>query len=435
VWHAAAGRESTPIIMSDGGSLHASRLVELNRQNAKTPEAASRDEHVLVHLHANVNREVGVGAGARIDPERSPFVTWRSLADIRLQRRGRLAGQSGARRANMDSTHDFQRAQHRRWLRVLSGLAALACATGFGFLLYQFDREALVASLRTIGPIWPGLLLLESMRVVCEVLATRAVLGPDGARLPFMRLIRGQLLAQMLDIMMPAGRTSAETAKAVLYSREIGWPRAAAVATALQLAVLSANALWAIASYFGTAQLGLHRTLRIGLLNYTAITCALVLGIATFAAAKPVRRMCERMPLVHASLAHFAELLTGTPRRLVLAVCAQLLSRCVQALQLTLTLTALGAHPSLMQAYLAQAIYLLGIALGEFMPAQLGTTDAVFVLAAPALGISDLAAFSATLAMHAVQVIGALSCGAASGVLWWFESRRAAEHAQVDRWL
>jgi len=333
----------------------------------------------------------------------------------------------------MDGTHDSQGGQQRRWLQVLTGLVALVCATGFGVLLYQFDRNALVASLRTIGPIWPGLLLLESMRVMCEVMATRAVLGPARARLPFLRLMRGQLLAQLLDIMMPAGRTSAESAKAVLYSRDIGWPPAAAVATALQLAVLSANALWAIASYFGSAQLGLHRALRLGLLNYTAITCALVVGIATFAAAKRVRRWCERMPLVHASLAHFADLLTGSPGRLVLAVGAQLLSRCVQALQLTLTLTALGAHPSLMQAYLAQAIYLVGIALGEFMPAQLGTTDAVFVLAAPALGVSDVAAFSATLAMHAVQVIGALSSGAASGVLWWVELRRAAELARNAR--
>lgn len=317
------------------------------------------------------------------------------------------------------------RASRLRLLRIVGAGVALACAAGFVMMLYKFDGAAVRTSLRAIEPWWPSLLLLELARIGCEVVATRSLLGGEASRLPMRKLLRGQLFGQMLDVLMPAGRTSAETAKAILYARDVGWPAAAAIGTALQLVVLIANSAWVLLSYCNSRQLGLLPVLRIGLLTYTVFIGALVFCIVLFATAPVVRQWFQRMPIIHASLEHFAVLLAGRPHMLLVPLLAQLTSRCSQALQLAITITALGAHPTLTQTQVTQALYIVGTALGEFTPAQVGTTDALFVLAAPALGLSAQAAFAATLALHAVQIVIALCSGAGSCVLWWLDVRQS----------
>lgn len=319
----------------------------------------------------------------------------------------------------------------RRWaVRWLVGLCALGFAALFVSMLRELGGAELIASLHTLDALWPLLLSLEAARIGCEIVATRAVYGAEGARVPGLRLLRGQLFAQLLDVLMPAGRASAETAKAVLYAREVGAPQAAAAATALQLAVLSANAAWVLAGYGLGGRIGLPDALRIGLLGYVAVTSSLVAAVALFAIAPRVRNLLKRLPLAAASLERIAHLLTAAPSGIGSAVAAQLVSRVLQTLQLGLIMGALGPRPNVIQAYFTEAVYLVGVALGEFMPAQLGSVDAVFVLAAPSLGLTSVTAFTATLALHAVQVLVALASGLASLGLWWLETRRGAVAAQ-----
>jgi hypothetical protein len=136
------------------------------------------------------------------------------------------------------------------------------------------------------------------------------------------------------------------------------------------------------------------------------------------------------MPLVHAALERFADLLVAAPGRLLSAVLMQLVGRTIQGSQLAVIVLALsGVQPILAKAYLTQAVYLVGAAFGEFVPAQLGSTDAVFVLAAPTLGLTVTAAFAATLALHGVQLVVALVCGLGSAWLWWWEARRPTSAA------
>lgn len=317
-----------------------------------------------------------------------------------------------------------------RWLTLL--MAAVGVIT-FALLLWNLGDAAVWRRLWSLSSLGPLLILLELGRLGCELLGTRALLTAADARVPTLRLVRGQLLAQTLDVVMPAGRTAAEAAKATVYAQHLGLPQAAAIATALQLAVLVANSCWAIAGYVASLNAPLSNALRVALLGFAAATSALVLGVCVFAASPLARKLLGRVRFVDASLQRFAALLKTAPRQLLIAVFAQLLGRSLQATQLVMLSVALGATPSIANAAIMQAVYLVGAASGELVPAQLGTTDAAFVLAAPALGLTQVSAFSASLMLHAVQLAtGAIACVAAVA-LWWIEARRPITVAPVAR--
>jgi hypothetical protein len=324
-----------------------------------------------------------------------------------------------------------QSSRFKSHLRALVLLASLACVVGFAFMFFQLDVAAISSALRSLERIWPWILLLELTRVACEVLTTRSLLGSAGARLPWSRLMRGQLLGQACDVLMPLGRTSAETAKAVLYSSYVGTPVASAVATTMQLAVLTANCSWVVVSYLPSRSLGVAATIRAGLVIYAVVTLCMVLAVVLFAAAPWVRRTSERLPVLHASLERLAQLLLSTPRALLLAVLSQLLGRLVQASQLALIAATLGAQITPAHLWTLEAVYMVGAALGELVPAQLGTADAALVVAAPALGLSAVAAFSAILGLRAVQLLVAGASALGSLALWWLEERRGYEASEA----
>jgi hypothetical protein len=305
-------------------------------------------------------------------------------------------------------------------------MAALGVVT-FALLLWNLGDLEVLRGLLSLSSFGPLLVLLELGRFGCEILATRALLTAANVSVPLSCLLRGQLIAQAIDVVMPAGRTAAEATKATVYARYLGLPQAAAIATLLQLAVLVANACLASAGYVASLGTPLPRALQLALLGFAAATSCLVLGIAAFAAAPAARKLFARMRFVQVSLERFAALLRSSPRQLLNAVFAQLLGRSMQAMQLVVLGYALGAEPTLARAAIMQAVYLVGAASGELVPAQLGTTDAAFVLAAPALGLTQSAAFSASLMLHAVQLLsGGLACMAAFA-LWWLEARRPAD--------
>ena len=316
-----------------------------------------------------------------------------------------------------------QHSRFRNHVRVLMLLASLACLAGFTVLFFKLDVAAISASLSSLRRIWVWLFALELTRLACEVWTTRSLLGMAGGHLPTLRLLRGQFLGQACDVILPLGRTSAETAKAVLYAGHVGAPVAGAVATTMQLAVLAANCSWVLASYLPSQRLGVPGAASAGLLTYIAATFSIVLAVVLFAAAPWARRASQRFPLLHASLERLAQLLLSTPHALLLALSSQLLGRIVQATQLALIVSTLGAHIAPAHLLTLEAVYIVGSALGEFVPAQLGAADAALIVVAPALGLTAVAAFSTTLAMRAVQLIVAAAAALASLGMWWIEER------------
>lgn len=310
--------------------------------------------------------------------------------------------------------------------RVLTVLMATLGVVTFALLAWNLGNIEVLRGVWSLSGFLPLLMSLELGRLGCELWGTRALLSAADARVPALCLVRGQLLAQALDVVMPAGRTAAEAAKATVYARHLGLPQAAAIATLLQLAVLIANACWAITGYVASLGSPLMRALQLALLGFAALMSCLVIAIGVFASSAAARKLFARVRFLEVSLQRFAALLRSAPRALLTAVLAQCLGRSLQAAQLVVLGYALGAQPDLARAAIMQAVYLAGAASGELVPAQLGATDAAFVLAAPAFGLTPSAAFSASLMLHAVQLLtAALACIAAC-VLWWLEARRPA---------
>jgi uncharacterized membrane protein YbhN (UPF0104 family) len=322
----------------------------------------------------------------------------------------------------------------RRSLRVVTwGIALLGPGLCVA-LLRELGTGHVLDTLKQLGPWLPSVIALELGRMTCEWLGTRTALGGLAARLSPARFWRGQLLGQCMDVLMPAGRATSETAKAAVFSHDIGLPQAAALATALQLAALVANACLALLGFAVSRQTTLPAGLSYGLLAYAAGTTSIVIVVVVCAAAPRVRAAFRRARFVHDALERFAHLIRSQPRRLLFAVGAQVFGRVCQGTQLALLTTALAAPPEFRAMLLGQAVYLVGAALGDLVPMQLGTTDAVFVYAAGTFGLPPTAAMAVTLAMRAVQVIVAVSSGVAALGLWLFSVRRRPEPA-ADPWV
>src|SRR5262249_14688243 len=148
-----------------------------------------------------------------------------------------------------------------------------------------------------------------------------------------------------------------------------------------------ANACLALVGFAVSRHTTLPNGLSLGLLAYAAGTTSIVLVVMVCAAAPRVRNLFRRMRFVQDALERFAHLIRNQPRRLLLAVGAQVLGRACQGTQIALLTTALAAPPELSNMLLAQAVYLVGAALGDLVPMQLSTTDAVFVYAAGTFGL------------------------------------------------
>jgi uncharacterized membrane protein YbhN (UPF0104 family) len=319
-----------------------------------------------------------------------------------------------------------------RWLVwLLAGFGFAACA----LLLRELGAREVWAVLRELAPLVPALFALECVRVACEVFGTAAVLGPARARLPWLRLLRGQFIAQSLDVVMPAGRASAEAAKAAVFAPAIGLSEALAAATVLQLAVLFCNVFWSFAGFAVSGALPF--ALRAGLVVYACAVAAVVVAVVAFAGSSLARRLSVRISFVHGALERFAALLRERPRALLWPLLAQLFARACQAAQIGLLLSVLSQKHSIGTALLGEAVYLVGAALGELVPAQVGTTDGAFVIAAGALGLQAQGALALALALHAVQVVTACVTALLASALWLFgqvrESSRLSYQLPLQR--
>jgi hypothetical protein len=319
-----------------------------------------------------------------------------------------------------DTQRDKLKTWSWRWLTWAVGLLGIV---GCAVLLRELGATAVKRQLLALGPWIPALLIFEGLRVACELWGTWAVLGPARSRLSWPRLLRGQLLAQSLDVVMPAGRATAEAAKAAVFARDIGMPEAVAIGAVMQLATLFGSALWALTGFCASLRIALPHALAVGLLSYGAGVTALVLLVIAFARTAAARRWCTRVRWAYAVLDRFAALINERPRVLLLAAAAQTVARGCQAAQVALLLTALSGARGLWHIVLGESVYLVGAAAGDLVPAQLGTTDGAFVLAANTFGLHPHSALTLTLAMHGLQVLTACAAGILAFALWTVSER------------
>ncbi len=302
----------------------------------------------------------------------------------------------------------------KRWLLV--GLRPVFALVGVGtlaLLIHRAGARELGAVLSSAAPWLPGVVLLELGRQCMDGLATRRSYGPDAGRVPWRVLARAQLIGTAVSSMAPAGRAAAEATKAALLSPYMGGGPAMAAAATSQSASLAAGGFisfpCALASYLLTG-MSLFTVL---MLAHGALLVLLSLGVrACMRAKRPGAWLACRFSrwALHAeqfqASARCGALLPWAPMR------AFLCSRLFQVAQYGVLTHAVGIDTSLVQAFFSQGLYLCALAVGSFVPGQVGVSDGAFALAAGALDTTAARAMSVALLGHLVQllfvVVGAL---------------------------
>jgi hypothetical protein len=278
------------------------------------------------------------------------------------------------------------------------------------------------------APWLPLLLALEAARLGTEVAMTYTVTRGVRERVPTGDLWRIHFICYGVSLVLPAGRETAEATRAAMLSPYIGGANAAAVGYCNQSMAVLGGVLIAIPSIVAAIVLT-------GLSPIVATLGGFLLAASgTFAAIQLVARRREVGGLIGryfakaapAALA-FQDATRSLPVFPIGPTAAAFAGRVVQVLEYTVLLTALGRRHGVAESLIAQGVNLLGGALGDFIPGQVGATDSAFALAAPALGITMADGVTIAVLIHFVQLVWSLI--GLSAPLWWRLRGRAPAEA------
>jgi uncharacterized membrane protein YbhN (UPF0104 family) len=306
--------------------------------------------------------------------------------------------------------------ERRRRRALLHAVFALVGAAAIALLVRSVGVAALVAALRASARWLPLLFALEAGRAALEAFATWSLSARVRARVRLPELARAHLIAYAVSMVMPAGRAAGEATKAALLSRRVGAPEAAAVAAGNQSAALLGGALAAVPCAVAAAVLApgspLTWALAVFAAGSSALTAAFQLALRRGALGGSLLR---RITGTEEAPAAFREALARMPAVPLGATLAAVGSRALFAVELAVLLHAAGG--SALRAPLALGVSLVGGALGDLVPGQLGASDGAFALAAPLLGITRADGVALAMTLHLLQIGWAVLGG--SLPLWW----------------
>jgi hypothetical protein len=306
----------------------------------------------------------------------------------------------------------------RNWL-LLAARTALACAgiAALVALIASAGADTVRRGLVQAAPWLPLLIAFEGCRIGLELVSTRHLLGQSAEKVSWRQLLRLQLMAYGVCILAPAGRPASEAVKAAGLAPQVGTARATAIGTYGQVLNLLGEAT------LSGAALGLLCLLAPGSLVRSALVlhflvCAgtaslLLLGVRT----RLLARLVARVP----RLAHPVENLRAAARELpgvpLIPFLAFVASKALQVAILSLLLHAGGVGFDALRLANTAALNSLAAAVGDLVPAQLGTTDGVFALGANLLGAPLGTVLVATALFHFVQLLWVAST-AVVALLW-----------------
>jgi hypothetical protein len=287
---------------------------------------------------------------------------------------------------------------------------AIATAIGIGcvaLLVRQLGVDTIVEAIAKAAAYFPCVVLLEVAILACSTLALRALYADAASSVPPSEYIRAALVGYAVQGVMPAGRAAAEATRASLLARWIGAGRAAAAAGRMQAVVLVANGLVSIpATIAALADDDAPTWLPLVIGLNAAVT--LLAGSALLVLARRARvgswlgRRMKKLQRFGAELD--IALVHGSPVP-VRAIAWELAGRVAQVAQHGVLLAAVGRVVGIGVAFCAEGIHLVGAAVGDLIPAQLGATEGHFRLAARALDLSYANAVSIAILAHLAQLV------------------------------
>jgi len=298
-------------------------------------------------------------------------------------------------------------------------LVRLACAViGTGVLVvsvWAAGARAVLASLGASVHALPLLALLEAVMVGCSTLALRALYGGAGPRVCVRLWIRAGALGYALGLVLPMGRGMGEAARAVLLSRSAGGARAAVAAVQMQGVVLLSTAVITVPVLVASvALLGPGATAGLVLANGLVAGVLGTLVLVVRERARLGRLLGGSIKRLESFGLAFDAAAGASPGGLARSLAWESAGRVAQVVQCGVALAAIGQQTGLGRVLVARGALILGSAVGDLIPGQLGATEATLVLGAGALGVTAATAATLALLIHAAQILlGLLGAGLA----------------------
>jgi uncharacterized membrane protein YbhN (UPF0104 family) len=296
----------------------------------------------------------------------------------------------------------------RPWVRIVCALL------GTGVLVlavWAAGARAVLASLGASVHALPALALLEAVMVACSTLALRALYGDLGPRVAARQWVRAGALGYALGLVLPMGRGAGEVARAVLLSRSAGGARAAVAAVQMQGVVLLSTAVITVPVLAATVAV-LGPGLAAGLVLANAVIAG-ALGTSILVVRERAKlgrllggliKRLERFGLAFDAVA-------GASRAdLARSLAWESAGRVAQVVQCGVALAAIGQPAGLLRTLVVRGALILGSAIGDFIPGQLGATEATLVLGASTLALTAAGAATLALLIHAAQILLGLVC-------------------------
>jgi hypothetical protein len=285
-------------------------------------------------------------------------------------------------------------------------VAGVLFATGLSllaFLILDAGAGAVLDAMWTAGALMPLIVLFDAGWFVAEVAAHRTLLGPDAKRIPNAVYVRASLEAYAFVVLAPLGRLGAEAIRGVAFARFIGAPRAVAAGGNVQIASLCGNMFGSLPCAAAVFWLvGTEAALGWLVLGNAVLTGALGVGsMLLVRRGKLGARLAARwVGLVHRG-AELDEALRVPRATMARAIAIAFLGRLSQAAQYGVILFALVSSFSVAATFALQGIHLVGAAVGDAVPGQLGVVEGSYRLFADVIGLGDRPAYAVSVGLLA----------------------------------
>lgn len=305
-------------------------------------------------------------------------------------------------------------------LRSLPGRIAMAALGLFGvaLLVHRASGSSVLAALRGAAVYFPIVVVLEGCMLACEAAGLYLLYGEDRRKLAPADLARAAVVAYPMMVLLPVGRAAAEAMRAGLLTQKTSGPRAAAAAARMQGVLLLANATVSAMCALA-ALLLLGPSVLPGAIAINTVV-VLVLGLSVLYGGRRVGlgawlgRLSRH---VGRSGTQFDEYLREGPAIPVRSVLWAFASRLLQLGQYMVLLVAVGGQFGILRALCTQGIHLVGSAMGDLIPGQLGVTEATYSLWSHTLSLDAAAALAIALLSHLGQASWA-TIGSIAALVW-----------------
>ena len=300
---------------------------------------------------------------------------------------------------------------------------------------------ALVLLVRSVGvaefssvvgasaPWLPFLFALEAARLGSEFVMTYTVTKSVRERIPIVELLRMHVIAFGVSLVLPAGRATAEATRAAMLSPFIGMADASAVAFCNQSMALLGGGLIALPCLAGGLLLTGFSPVVATLFGFACITSSAFALCQIGARRREVGGLIGRLSSRTGSAAvAFQDATRHLPVFPLGPVASAIGGRIIQVVEYAVLLYALGRRHGVAESLLAEGVNIVGGAVGDFIPGQVGATDSAFAFAAHTLGITVADGVVIAVLLHFVQVVWALV--GLSAPIWWRRPVRAPQRAE-----